>query len=808
MKKLGILLLILGLTVVNRWVLVYIPQFADLAKEPASYSLLVGLQAACLFAGGILFLLPLVWKRQPSFLPVAGLLLAIAVGFGVHHLAMQRRMPDVVMQLKVRWDGSYLYQYTDEYLDGLSTYIMDLDEKKKGPLAVKLHLVMGDHMLRMGRVPEAIKHYQRAYDISQRHPKAKKMLPDAARGLGIAWLRTGEIASCLEQPNAESCIFPLAGTGIWSRTENAEKAAELFNEVLKLTPNDPGARWLLALATGVSGTYPSAVAVDRQLPPWVVDGEAEAPHFHNSAVALGIAEDNLAGSVVMEDFDGDGFMDIITCSYAPDAPLRYHHNNGDGTFSEWNERAGIADQFGGLNLTMADYNNDGRMDLLVLRGAWFMSAGYQRNSLLRQEQDGTFTDVTEEAGLAKVDYPCLAAAWADYDLDGDLDVYIGNERLGAKVERARGGGYAPSELFRNNGDGTFTDVALEAGVDNLLHARGVAWGDYDNDGYPDLSVSNLLSKNRIYHNNGDGTFTDLVAQEGMDFMARPRRAFGSMWLDVNNDGWLDLFVATYPLTDRVDDVMNDRFQGERGDNVEPCALFLNDGQGGFTNVTSEWGMDRVHLVMGANLGDIDNDGWVDLYFGTGAPAFEIMIPNVLYRNIGGQGFADATSASGLGHLHKGHGISIGDLDNDGDLDIYAQLGGWYIDSHSQNAAFLNEGTSNHSLRVNLVGTTANRFGLGARLTAVVDDGEGGEREIHTVVGGTGSFGGNPMQQLIGLGGATTVKELRVSWPNQARTVQILKNLPVDVRIRITEGVEGYEQVKEQKLDFLPAGQGR
>jgi len=165
-------------------------------------------------------------------------------------------------------------------------------------------------------------------------------------------------------------------------------------------------------------------------------------------------------------------------------------------------------------------------------------------------------------------------------------------------------------------------------------------------------------------------------------------------MDVNNGGNLDLFVSGYPLTDKVTDVISDRYGEERGKKVDPLALFLGDGQGGFTDVTKEWNLDRVHLTMGANIGDVDNDGWMDFYLGTGAPSLEIMVPNVLLRNMGGEKFMDATTASGLGHLHKGHGIALGDMDNDGDLDIYAQLGGWYVDSHSQNAMFLNEGTPN------------------------------------------------------------------------------------------------------------------
>ncbi len=809
MRKLGILFLILGLTVVNRWLLALVPPLAPMVREPETYAMVLALQAALLFAGGVMVFLPLVWRRGPAGLPAAGILLAIPVALFVHQWALERRMPDMVQRLKSRWDGSYLHHYSDAYLERVSVWAMGLDERREGVKAVKMHLPIGEYLLRLGRVPEALEHFKRAYGIASNHPKGTELLPDAARALGMAYLRAGEIESCLDQPNPESCVFPLQGGGVWTRTEDAERAAKLFEQVLELSPGDPGARWLLAVANQAAGREPEVRLEGVSLPEWMVRGEVDAPRFTNLAGPLGVGEDDLAGSVLMEDFDGDGFVDIITCSYDPGDPLTYHHNEGDGTFSDWTARAGLSEQKGGLNLTLADYDNDGRTDILVLRGAWFLSDGYQRNSLLRQQEDGSFVDVTVEAGLAEVDYPCLAAAWADYDLDGDLDVYIGNERLKANVGPGGRQQYAPSQLFRNNGDGTFTDVAEEAGVVNGMHARGVAWGDFDNDGDPDLAVSNLLRANRIYRNEGDGTFTDLAALPGNEALALPRRAFGCWWLDANNDGWLDLFVSTYPLTDRVDDVMNDRFGGERGDNVEPCALFLNDGAGGFEDVTEAWGLDRVHLTMGANIGDVDGDGWMDMYLGTGAPAFEIIIPNILYRNMGGERFADATIASGLGHLQKGHGIAFADIDNDGDLDTYAQLGGWYVDSTSQNAMFLNEGIGpNRGLSVDLVGSTANRGGMGARLTAVVADGSGGTREIHLVAGGTGSFGGNATRQYIGVGTADRVGELRIQWPDAARTVQVVRDLPTGGVVRIRQGEEGFEVLDLPALDFEAAWSGR
>lgn len=816
MKKLGLLLLILsaGSFALVRYGLRAMPDLANYLSEPNHFGLVSAVQAAGVVLGGCMFVLPLLLRKSGVIFAVIGVVMAIPAGIFMHGWGVDRTMPSAILRLNSRWDGSYLHHYSAEFLDQGSAWIMQLDPKREAYRAVNLHMAMGGYLQRMGRVPEAILHLERANEITHMEgSKAKDRTAEVARALGVAYLRSGEIASCLLRPNEQSCIFPLEGSGLWRDPADAEKAEALLREVLELDPGDAGVRWLLALSQEVAGTYPTGIHNHDLLPELTMKGETTAPHFRNLAVALGVAGDDLAGSVAIDDFDNDGHLDIITCCYNPYEPLRYYHNNGNGSFDDWTERAGLMNQTGGLNLTHADFDNDGLLDILVLRGAWFLSDGVQTNSLLHQNADGTFTDVTQEAGLGIVDYPSLAATWGDYDLDGLLDVYIGNERLvamgrgtGSGAAKAKSGGdeiddHAPSQLFHNNGDGTFTDVAVEAGVTNHRFARGTAFGDYDNDGYPDLVVSNLSQANRLYHNNGDGTFTDIAATPSHEFLQYPFRAFGSWWMDVNNDGNLDLFVSGYPLTDKVTDVISDRYGEERGKKVDPLALFLGDGQGGFTDVTKEWNLDRVHLTMGANIGDIDNDGWMDIYLGTGAPSLEIMIPNVLLRNMGGEKFMDATTTSGLGHLHKGHGIALGDMDNDGDLDIYAQLGGWYVDSHSQNAMFVNEGTPNHSVTLQLEGTTANRFGLGARLKLTVLDGEI-RREVHLQGGGTGSFGSNPMEQHIGLGQATEILELEIIWPVLGGGRQVLRNLPVNKTLRIVQDDEKWQVVKQSVSQIL------
>ena len=187
----------------------------------------------------------------------------------------------------------------------------------------------------------------------------------------------------------------------------------------------------------------------------------------------------------------------------------------------------------------------------------------------------------------------------------------------------------PSRLFRNDGEGRFEDVAQAAGVTNMRYCKGSAWGDYDNDGYADLYISNFGEDNRLYRNNGNGTFSDVAPELGL---TQPLDSFATWFWDYDNDGWQDIFVAGYG--EDIADVAAD-YMGLPNDGARP-RLYRNDGAGGFTDVTREVGLWRVHLAMGADFGDLDNDGYPDFYLGTGAPSYDAIAPNVMYRNDSGK----------------------------------------------------------------------------------------------------------------------------------------------------------------------------
>jgi len=395
--------------------------------------------------------------------------------------------------------------------------------------------------------------------------------------------------------------------------------------------------------------------------------------------------------------------------------------------------------------------------------------GRHPNSLLRNDGRGHFEDVTFDAGLADVNYPTQAAGWADYDNDGDLDLYIGNE---STVEQT-----SPSQLFRNEGDGTFRDVAREAGVLNDGWTKGVTWGDYDGDRWPDLYVSNYGDPNRLYRNRGDGTFEDVAVRLGV---SGPVSSFPTWFWDYDNDGHLDLFVGAFSacIADLATSYLG---QAPR---IEMARLYRGDGKGGFSDVADRAGLVHPTLPMGSNFGDLDGDGRLDFYLGTGAPELESLMPNVLYLNRGNT-FVDVTTASGLGHLQKGHAVVFADLDNDGDQDVFEEMGGAYLGDPFGDALYENPGFGTRWIAVELRGTRSNRRGVGARLR--IDVREGGDtRAIHRTMNSGGSFGANPLRMNIGLGRAERVELLEVWWPT-SDTRQRFRDVPMDRWIVVTEG---------------------
>ena len=322
-------------------------------------------------------------------------------------------------------------------------------------------------------------------------------------------------------------------------------------------------------------------------------------------------------------------------------------------------------------------------------------------------------------------------------------------------------------------------------MENFRFTKGASFGDYDNDGDPDLYLSNLREPNRLYQNNGDKTFTDVAEKLGV---TQPSASFPTWFFDFDNDGNLDLFVAGY--TGQIDNLVG-HYTGI-GSEHEPSCLYQGDGKGGFKNVTRKQGLDVPMLPMGANFGDLNNDGFLDFYLGTGDPEYESLTPNLMFLNQGGTGFEDITMGGGFGHLQKGHGIAFADLDNDGDAEVFEQMGGAFLGDRFGNILFENPGFNNNWLAIQLIGTQSNRAAIGARIEVNFSE-AGKARSVWRTVNSGGSFGANPLRQTIGIGQADQIDEIRIHWPRTGKT-QTFKGVQMNRMYRLLEGENELEPI--------------
>ena len=542
----------------------------------------------------------------------------------------------------------------------------------------------------------------------------------------------------------------------------------------------PAALWLLRLAYEGMGRGITDLPEQYrfQLRPERVD-PARPPRlrFVDVGPALGVAKLDGAGPSAFADYDGDGDDDILAAGC--DTFTALYRNDGD-RFTDVTIEAGLGKLESGFSTNLVDYDDDGDLDIYVARTGW---TGDAPNILMRNRGDGTFEDVSKESGLD--DPGCgFVSLWADFDLDGDLDVYIGN---GVLLDGDR------NRLYANQGDGTFRDVTEAAGLlePPAWSTIGVAVGDVDLDGDPDIFCNGRDGfPNRLYRNRGDGTFDEVAERAGL--LVPKHDGYVAFIVDLDNDGLPDILatsLARWPFV----------LRGQMGE-IEPRTpeellddaqrFFRNKGDGTFEDVTFAAGLVYPHGVMGANVGDFDNDGWLDIILGTGSPDVKRLEPTVLYRNRGDGTFQDLSRTAGIDHLGKGHGVSLADYDGDGDLDIYAPQGGFYHGDLWANPLYRNEaGSENHWLHVRLVGVRSNHFAVGARVTAVAGD----LRQMREVTGGIGFGSTNSYPVEFGLGDRTAVDSVEIRWPSGE--VQRLEAPPVNCLIEVVEGEDGWKVVR-------------
>ena len=624
--------------------------------------------------------------------------------------------------------------------------------------------VIANEMLNAGYPKQAIDQYNYVLNTidSLQLNAPEEFINSVLDLLAITNLRLGEETNCLDGHNAESCIIPIRGSGVHRDKTGANQAIEIYKKLLSIDPDNFVYRWLINLAYMLKGDFPDGVPKKWLIPKLNGSKSVEFPEFKEIASKIGLDHIGLAGGSITEDFDNDGDIDILASSWGSHNQIQLFVNDGTGNFSNQTDKSNLIGITGGLNMVHGDYNNDGFVDIFVLRGGWFSEDGKIPNSLLKNNGDGTFIDVTISANIYS-EFPTQTASWGDYNNDGFLDLIIGNETTNGPIYN--------SELYHNNGDGTFTEKSQSIGLNIFGFIKAVVWGDIDNDGDLDIFISRLGQPNSLYRNNGETenwSFTDIGNIAGV---LEPIDSFPAWIFDYNNDGWEDIWVSGYDNS--TGHVAMD-YLGIPNDGETP-RLYKNNKDGTFSNVTFETNMNHPLLTMGSNFGDINNDGFLDLYIGTGDPDYRSIQPNRMFINDNGQAFKDVTFESRLGHLQKGHGVSFADIDQDGDLDIHAVMGGAYEGSVYQNTLYENPGNWNTNwIGLSLHGSQSNALAIGARIEIVLENGI----SIHRTVSSGGSFGGNPFQQMIGIGENNKISIINIYWPASDKN-QVLKDLEIN-----------------------------
>ena len=596
--------------------------------------------------------------------------------------------------------------------------------------------------------------------------------------VALSHLRIGEQENCVENHTSASCIFPIQPEGAHRLTRGSESAVSVLELALRQFPDDLAMRWLLNLAYMTLGGYPDEVPEDWLIPESFWASEVAIEPFPEVAAPAGLDVNALAGGVVADDLNGDGLLDILVTSWGLEDPPHYLENQGNGQFKDKTQEAGLQHLPGGLNMVSADYDNDGDVDIFVLRGAWLGSEGRLPNSLWQNNGRGQFEDVTHESGLLSM-HPTQTAVWADFNNDGWLDLFVGNESSNRERHRC--------ELFMSQGDGTFREVSRECGLQINAYVKGTAVSDLDHDGWLDLFISNEHGPNRLFRNQGSQPskpgLVSFVDQSNSTGIGEPVHSFPCWFFDADQDGWDDLFVSGYRIKE-VGEVIADYLGMPH--NASKAKFYRNTGLGTFQDASASFGLDKVLHAMGSNYGDLNNDGFPDFYLGTGDPDLSTLIPNRMFLNQQGQRFGEVTHSGGLGHLQKGHGIAFADLDNDGDQDVYANMGGAVEGDAYRNALFLNPGFDNRWLKLSLQGIQSNRMGLGSRIEVKTLQEDGTKRSIYRAMGTGGSFGASPLRLELGLGKAKAIEGVVIHWHGSG-LVQDVEGIQVDTWVTVTEG---------------------
>lgn len=671
----------------------------------------------------------------------------------------------------------------------------EYEKTPAGELKINSAIRYGMELLNSGKPQEAIEvlQYIFKYIRDNKIPLNAETTRNQYALLGIAYMRLGETQNCVANHNHQSCFIPIKGDGVHTLPIGSRSAIAIYEKSLKAFPDDLETRYLLNIAYMTLGEYPDKVPTEYLVDPAWFKNNIPFPTFKDVASQLGVNRNGLAGGSVIDDFNNDGWLDIIISSWSPEQELILYLNNGDGTFSDQTEAYNLKGHTAILNFNQTDFNNDGLLDLFLMRGAWFRTSGNIPATLLKNTGHG-FVDVTLKSGLMHI-APSQASAWADYNLDGWLDVIVANESL-TGFERG-------VDVYINQQDGTFKHESAEYGLTMNQYFKGCVAIDANNDRYPDIYFSALNNPNSLYINQGaHGSKKFMQSPEAMN-LGLPLQSFPCWSFDFDNNGFEDIFVSSYTN----DGTPGTQWMLSKMGKVDPATfpkLYRNMGNLQFEEVGVQMGLNEVAFTMGCNFGDINSDGFLDFYLATGNPLYQSIVPNKMYLNIDGKRFEDVSYAGGFANIQKGHGVSFGDLDHDGDEDLYVVIGGAYDGDAFYNCLFENPNHENNNwIILRLEGTSANKVAVGARVALTVTE-NGLDRMIHRTVTSGASFGGNSLALEVGLRKATAIKSITVQWPCKDCKDQVFTGMDINKAYLLTQDKPSSTEIKYPAVKFSSA----
>ncbi len=551
-----------------------------------------------------------------------------------------------------------------------------------------------------------------------------------------------------------------------------------------------GLMWALAWATGSWGQTAAGSAGNAAITFRDVTQKAGIHFVHNNA-AYGkkYLPETMGPGVAFIDYDNDGWPDIFIVNgmdwpghVEKHSTPKLYHNNHDGTFTDVTHKAGLDVELFGMGVAVGDYDNDGYDDLFVT------AMGQSR--LFHNNGNGTFTDVTQKAGLAGPKEFSTSAAWVDYDKDGKLDLVVGNyvqwsmegdlyctldgkSKSYCTPESYKG---TSVRLWRNRGDGTFEDTTKKAGLgDPTSKTLGIAILDYDNDGWPDLLFSNDTQPNKLYRNNGNGTFTEKAVVAGIAFSEEgvARAGMGVDAADYDHSGAASILITNFAN--------------------QMLSLYHNEGKGLFVDEAPRSEIGRASLLtlgFGCFFFDYDLDGWPDILIANGhidedvqrvQPNVKYAMPPHLFRNTGGGKFVEVTKQMGAGFASSrvGRGAAYGDINNDGRLDLLLSTNGGPAYLFENDVA--TGGPANKSLRIKLTGTKSNRDGIGAVVKVI----SGGETQTQMLRSGSSYLSASELVLTFGLGPRAQAETVEIRWPSGQ--IDKVANLAAGQTVMVTEG---------------------